>query len=231
MSAQTSSLVLLLALSATLFAILAVEARELVRSTYWYVAHSCCLILTYITYGVVTGNSYLYIWAGLCVVNTWILPFLQGGLRYTARRVPQEERLSHAASLIFAVVVMLSLGTVAWLSSFSLVVAGSPLDNLDRTVSLNLVCSLLLFVYGIIVLLTHRHLFKLALGLLIMTSGAHLTLVQMAPGFFSMVEIEILTKVMGTVFAMLYAARLLAEHFGSADAARLVEPDRVSVVL
>ena len=51
-----------------------------------------------------------------------------------------------------------------------------------------------------------------------MTSGAHLTLVQMAPAFFSMVEIEILTKVMGTVFAMLYAARLLAERFQTADA-------------
>ena len=227
MNVEASSLVLILAVSATLFAVLAVEARALVQSTYWYVAHSCCLILTYVTYGVVTGNSYLYIWAGLCVVNTWILPFLQGGLRYTARRVPGEQRLSHAASLIFAVV---AIGAVGWFSGFSLTVTGSPLDNLDRTVSLNLVCSLLLFTYGIIVLLTHRHLFKLALGLLIMTSGAHLTLVQMAPSFFSMVEIEILTKVMGTVFAMLYAARLLAERFQTADAARLVESDRVSMV-
>ncbi len=231
MNAEVSSLVLVLALSATLFAILAVEARDLVRSTYWYVAHSCCLILTYVTYGVVTGNSDLYIWAGLCVVNTWILPFLQGGLRYTARRVAGEERLSHASTIIFAVVAAAALVAVGWFSSFSLTVAGSPLDNLDRTVSVNLVCSLLLFAYGIIVLLTHRHLFKLALGLLVMTSGAHLTLVQMAPSFFSMVEIEILTKVMGTVFAMLYAARLLAERFQTADAARLVESDRVSMVL
>jgi len=230
MNAQTSSIVLGLALSATFFAILAVETRAFVRSTYWYVVHSCCLILTYITYGVATGNTYLYIWAGLCVVNTWILPFLQGGLRYTAKRVQQEERPSHAASLIFAVVGVASLAIVAWFSSLSLTVPGSPLDHLEQTVSLNLVCSLLLFVYGIIVLLTHRHLFKLALGLLIMTSGAHLTLVQMAPSFFSMVEIEILTKVMGTVFAMLYAARLLAERFQSADAARLVESDRVSMV-
>ncbi len=230
MNAGTASLVLILGLSATGFAILSVEARTLVRSTYWYIAHSCCLILTYVTYGVATGNSYLYIWAGLCVVNTWILPFLQGGLRYTARRVPREERLSHAATLIFAAVAVVAVAAVAWVSSFSLTVTGSPLDNLDRTVSVNLVCSLLLFTYGIIVLLTHRHLFKLALGLLIMTSGAHLTLVQMAPSFFSMVEIEILTKVMGTVFAMLYAARLLAERFQTADAARLVESDRVSVV-
>ncbi len=231
MNAQVSSVVLLLAICATFFAILAVEEKRLVRSTYWYVAHSCCLILTYVTYGIATGNTYLYIWAGLCVVNTWILPFLQGGLRYTARRIQQEERRSHAATVIFAVVAVASLAAAAWFSSLSLTVAGSPLENLDRTVSLNLVCSLLLFVYGIIVLLTHRHLFKLALGLLVMTSGAHLTLVQMAPSFFSMVEIEILTKVMGTVFAMLYAARLLAERFQSADAARLVESDRVSMVL
>jgi hydrogenase-4 membrane subunit HyfE len=231
MNIEALSLVLILTLSATFFAILAVEARSLVQSTYWYVAHSCCLILTYVTYGVTTGNSYLYIWAGLCVVNTWILPFLQGGLRYTAKRIHQEERLTHAASLIFAIVAIVSVGVILWRSSLSLAVAGSPLDNLDRTVSINLVCSLLLFVYGTIVLLTHRHLFKLALGLLIMTSGAHLTLVQMAPSFFSMVEIEILTKVMGTVFAMLYAARLLFERFQTADAARLVESDRVSVVL
>ncbi len=76
-------------------------------------------------------------------------------------------------------------------------------------------------------LVTHRHLFKLALGLLIMTAGAHLTLVQMAPSMFSMVEIEILTKVIGTVFAMLYAARLLAERFHSSDAAELVASDRI----
>jgi hydrogenase-4 membrane subunit HyfE len=230
MNGDVSLLVLVLALTATVFAVLAVETRSLVRSTYWYVAHSCCLVLTYVTYGVATGNSYLYVWAGLCVVNTWILPFLQGGLRYTAKRVQWEERPSHAATAILLVVAVATFAAVAWVSSLSLTVAGSPLDNLGRTVSLNLVCSLLLFVYGIIVLLTHRHLFKLALGLLIMTSGAHLTLVQMAPGLFSMVEIEILTKVMGTVFAMLYAARLLAERFQSADAARLVESDRLSVV-
>ncbi len=81
---------------------------------------------------------------------------------------------------------------------------------------------MLLFVYGIIVLLTQRHLFKLAIGLLVMTAGAHLTLVQMAPGFFTMVEIEVLTKVMGTVFAMLYAARLLAERYLTADTALLL---------
>jgi hypothetical protein len=37
-----------------------------------------------------------------------------------------------------------------------------------------------------------------------------------------MVEIEILTKVIATVFAMLYAARQLSERFQTADAARLL---------
>jgi hypothetical protein len=37
-----------------------------------------------------------------------------------------------------------------------------------------------------------------------------------------MVEIEVLTKVMGTVFAMLYAARLLAERFLTADTSLLL---------
>jgi hypothetical protein len=44
-----------------------------------------------------------------------------------------------------------------------------------------------------------------------------------------MVEIEVLTKVMGTVFAMLYAARLLAERFLTADTALLLAgPDETA---
>jgi hydrogenase-4 membrane subunit HyfE len=121
-----------------------------------------------------------------------------------------------------AIAAVVAIGS---LSSFSLMVATSPIENLDRTVSVNLLVALLLFVYGLIVLLTHRHLYKLALGLLIMTAGAHLTMVQMAPSFFTMVEIEILTKVIGTVFAMLYAARLLAERFHTADAALLLSAE------
>ena len=226
MSAEGSLVVFVLTLAATTLALVAVETRSLVRSTYWYVAHSCCLILIYIAYAVFAHNQYLYYWAELCVLNTWILPFLQGGLRYTAKRVPEERRPSHVGAVVFGSVALASVFAVGSLSSFSLVTSGSPIDNLDRTVSLNLLSGLLLFVYGVIVLVTHRHLFKLALGLLIMTSGAHLTLVQMAPNMFSMVEIEILTKVIGTVFAMLYAARLLAQRFHSSDAAELVEADR-----
>jgi hydrogenase-4 membrane subunit HyfE len=106
-----------------------------------------------------------------------------------------------------------------------LVVSGNPLDSLDQGISLNLVAALILFGYGIIVLVTRRHLFKMAIGLLVMTAGAHLTLVQMAPQFFSMVEIEILTKVMGTVFAMLYAVRLLAERYHTTDAGELLHSE------
>jgi hydrogenase-4 membrane subunit HyfE len=222
MSTEGALLVLVLTLSATFFAVLAVQTRSLVQSTYWYVAHSCCLILIYVGYAVFAHNPFLFIWAGLCVVNTWILPFLQGGLKYTARRIPAEGSGSHVSTVAFAVIAVAGVAAVGLMSSFSLTVAASPIENLDQTVALNLFTALLLFVYGIIVLVTHRHLFKLALGLLIMTAGAHLTLIQMAPGFFTMVEIEILTKVMGTVFAMLYAARLLAERFGSADAAELL---------
>jgi hydrogenase-4 membrane subunit HyfE len=222
MNLEGSFLVLVLTLAATFFAILAVQAKALVHSTYWYVVHACCLILIYVTYALFAQNAYLFIWAGLCVVNTWILPFLQGGLKYTAKRIPEEKAISSQATVIFAVVTAASVAAVAFFSSFSLAVASSPIDALGETVCLNLFTALMLFVYGIIVLLTHRHLFKLAIGLLIMTSGAHLTLVQMAPSFFTMVEIEILTKVMGTVFAMLYAARLLAEKYQSADAAELL---------
>lgn len=225
MSAAGFAAVFVLTLGALAFAILAVEARSLVRSTFLYVAHSCCLILIYITYAFFTGNNYLYIWAGLCVVNTWILPFLAGGLRFTAGRISGEVKVPRSTTFIFAGAALLAVSTVLSFSSLSLVVETNPIDNLEKTVSLNLLAALLLFVYGIIVMLTHRHLFKLTLGLLIMTAGAHLTLVQMAPKFFTMVEIEVLTKVIGTVFAMLYAARLLSERYGSADAAELLKPE------
>jgi len=222
MSPAGFALVFALTVGAFAFAILAVEARSLVRSTYLYVAHSSFLVLIYVTYAIFTGNKYLFVWAGLCVVNTWILPFIVGGLKSTASRIPGEIRVPRSTTFLFAGAAVLAIATVAALSSFSLVVATSPIDNLDKTVSVNLLAALLLFVYGIIVVLTHSHLFKLALGLLIMTAGAHLTLIQMAPKLFTMVEIEVLTKVMGTVFAMLYAARLLSERFQSADASELL---------
>ncbi len=229
MTAEGALLVFVLSLSAIVFAVFAIETRALVKSTYWYVAHSCCLILIYVTYAIYVNNPYLFIWAGLCGVNTWILPFLYGGLRYTAKRIPADTRATRLPTVIFGITATAALGAIGSVSRLTLVTAGSPLDNLDREVSLNLAAGLLLFVYGIIVLLTQRHLFKLAVGLLVMTAGAHLTLVQMAPGFFSMVEIEVLTKVMGTVFAMLYAARLLAERFLTADAALLLaEPGDTS---
>ncbi|HEX7486111.1 MAG TPA: hypothetical protein VF332_08165 [Vicinamibacterales bacterium] len=222
MTAEGALLVFVLSLSAIVFAVFAIETRALVKSTYWYVAHSCCLILIYVTYAIYANNPYLFIWAGLCGVNTWILPFLVGGLRYTAKRIPSDDRATRLPTAIFAVTVVAATIAVRSYSRLTLVPPGSPLEHLDQEVSVNLLAGLLLFAYGIIVLLTQRHLFKLAIGLLVMTAGAHLTLVQMAPGFFTMVEIEVLTKVMGTVFAMLYAARLLAERFLTADASLLL---------
>jgi len=229
MTAEGALLVLVLSFLAIVFAVFAIESRALVKATYWFVAHSCCLILIYVTYAIYVNNPYLFIWAGLCGVNTWILPFLYGGLRYTAKRIPADTRATWLPTALFGVTAVVALAAIGASTRLTLVPAGSPLEHLDREVSLNLVAGLLLFVYGIIVLLTQRHLFKLAVGLLVMTAGAHLTLVQMAPGFFTMVEIEVLTKVMGTVFAMLYAARLLAERFQTADAALLLaEPPDTS---
>ncbi len=222
MSFLPSLLVFVLALLAIVFALFSVEARDLVRSMYWYIAHSCCLILIYVTFAVAVENPYLLVWAGLCVVNTWILPFLKGGLKYTAKRIPAETASSRLGSLLLLVVTVGALSVIGFFSNLRLVVSGNPIDRLDQGISLNLLAGLILFAYGIIVLTTRRHLFKMAIGLLVMTAGAHLTLVQMAPRFFSMVEIEILTKVMGTVFAMLYAVRLLAERYHTTDAGELL---------
>ena len=92
MSPAGFALVFALTLGAFVFAVLAVEARSLVRSTYLYVAHSCFLILIYLTLRRLHGNNYLFVWAGLCVVNTWILPFLVGGLKFTAARISGDPR-------------------------------------------------------------------------------------------------------------------------------------------
>ena len=48
MTAEGALLVFVLSLSAIVFAVFAVETRALVKSTYWYVAHSCCLIFIYV---------------------------------------------------------------------------------------------------------------------------------------------------------------------------------------
>jgi len=220
-----SFLVLILALLSIVFALFSVEARALVRSMYWYIAHSCCLILIYVTYSIAVDNPYLLVWAGLCIVNTWVLPFLKGGLKYTAKRIPAETTSPRLGRLLLVVVVVASVVAIGTFSRFRLVVSGSPIDSLGEAFSLNLLAALILFSYGIIVLLTRRHLFKMAIGLLVMTAGAHLTLVQTAPRFFSMFEIEILTKVMGTVFAMLYAVRVLADRYHTTDAGELLRTE------
>ncbi|HSK10265.1 MAG TPA: hypothetical protein VK911_11875, partial [Vicinamibacterales bacterium] len=161
MTAEGELLVFVLSLSAIVFAVFAVQTRALVKSTYWYVAHSCCLIFIYVGYGIYAQNPYLFIWAGLCGVNTWILPFLVGGLRYTAKRIPNDDRATRLPTVIFAVTAVAAVLAVTSYSRLTLVPAGSPIDNLDTEVSLNLLAGVLLFAYGIIVLLTQRHLFKL----------------------------------------------------------------------
>jgi len=224
MNFQGALTISILTLAAIVFAVFAVEARSLVRSMYWYIVHSCCLIVIYCVYAVVVDNPYLFIWAGLCVVNTWILPFLKGGLKYTAKRIPPEKASLPLGRWVLITVAICSAISIGALSRFQLVVRGNPIEQLSGFVSVNLFGAVMLFAYGIIVLVTRRHLFKLAIGLLVMTAGAHLTLVQVAPHFFTMVEIEILTKVMGTVFAMLYAVRLLAERYQTTDAEELLRP-------
>jgi len=58
-SAEGSMVVFALTLATAAFAVVSVETRSLVRSTYWYVAHSCCLILLYVAYAVFAHNQYL----------------------------------------------------------------------------------------------------------------------------------------------------------------------------
>ena len=186
------------------------------RSTYWYVAHSCCLILIYVTYAIFANNPYLFIWAGLCV-REHLDPPVPGGraavhrqadpggapavprrhdVDLRVRRAGRGRRRRRAAR------------ASAWSSR------AAPSTTSTRTVSLNLLA-------GAAALRLRHH--RAADPPPPLQAGARPAghdrraptsrSSRWRPSFFTMVEIEILTKVMGTVFAMLYAARLLAERF------------------
>ena len=42
-------------------------------------------------------------------MNTWILPFLVGGLRYTAKRIPRDDRATELPTAIFAVTAVVAV--------------------------------------------------------------------------------------------------------------------------
>ena len=224
MTLEASFLVLALTILIQLFFALAVLSRSLTRATHFFAIQAGCLVAVFVTYALATGNHYLYIWAGIAAILAgWGLPYWPGGLLYSAKRMPQEERVSPIGTIIYLVLLVLGVLIVGSYTHFSLVIAQNPLEHLGQALSVNLVAALSLFLYGLIALLSQRHPFKMVLGLMMMTEGAHLTLVHLTPDLLEVVKIGILTQVIPSIFMVLYVNRLIAEKLRVTDTARLSE--------
>lgn len=221
MTLEGAFFVLLLTALIQLFFGLALESRSLVRASYLFAVQAALLVLVFMVYAVVLNNPYLYIWAAVVgVLNVGLLPFLPGGLLYSAERMPPEERVSPVGTIAYVVLLVVGLLIVGSFTRLEMVVA-DPTRDLRQHVSVNLVAALSLFGYGVIVLLSHRHPFKMVIGLMMMTEAAHLTLVSLAPAQLEVVKIGILTQVVPSIFAVLYVNRLIAERLKVTDTAKL----------
>lgn len=217
MNLEGSYLVLGLTVLIQVFFGLALETRSLVRSTVYFAIQAWLLVLTYIVYAVYVPNPHLFIWAGVCAVLTGLLlPFFRGGLLYSARHMPADSSSSPVGTIVYVVLAVLALLIIG--SRAPLTLAGSALGP---GVSVNLLGALLLFVYGAVALLSHRHPFKMVLGLMMMTEGAHLALVQLTPGQLEVVKIGVLTQVIPSIFMVLYVNRLIAEKLKVTDTVQL----------
>jgi len=224
-NAQGSYIVLALTIGIQILFGLALASRSLGRATGLFVAQAVLLVLTFVTYAHYVGNAWLLLWAAVAaLLSVWFLPFFRGGLLYSARRMPPEDRTSLAGTAIYVVVAVLLVLLVGAHVPFRLVVEGRPLESLGSAVSVVLAGAALLFLYGVIAILTHRHAFKMVLGLMMMTEGAHLTLVHLAPTQLEVMKIGILTQVIPSIFMVLFVNRLVAAgKLAVTDTARLSE--------
>jgi hydrogenase-4 membrane subunit HyfE len=223
MTQDGSLLILLLTILIQIFFGLALESRSLVRASWCFAIQAVFLVLVFITYGAYVANPWLFVWAAAAaVLSVFLLPFLPGGLLYSARRMPEEARVSPVGTILYVVLALLGILVLGSYTSFALEV-DNPMVGLRHQVSINLVAALSLFGYGVIALLTHRHPFKMVLGLMMMTEGAHLTLVHLVPDLADVVKIGVLTQVIPSIFTVLYVNRLIAERLKVTDTAQLSE--------
>lgn len=224
MSFGASHIVFLLTVAVLALSMIAIVARSFEGASYCMVGVASCLTLVYITYAIAIDNPYLYIWAAIyAVTRIWFLPFFKGGLLYTARRMPPEtsSKAPVWGTIIFASVALGIMLVLSVESGFSLVVSAQPLDQLGETISLNLLLAAFLILYGITVLLTHRHPFRMVLGILLMEAGIHLSLVHLVPKLLAMVQVGIFSNFVGSIFLVLYINRLIVQKLKVTDTAQL----------
>ena len=122
--------------------------------------------------------------------------------------------------LLVTAVLLLIVGLK---SSFGLVPGPRPISQLGVKVSLNLIGAVLLTLYGVIALMTHRHPFKMVLGVMFMEMGIQMILVNLVPGLLAMVQIGILSNFVGSIFVILYVNRLIVERLKVTDTTELSE--------
>lgn len=221
MNADSSLLVLLLTVVIQFILGVALESRSLTRASHLVALQGGLLALVYVVYGVNIHNPYLFVWAGVVfVLLALALPYLPGGLLFSAHHMPEVARVSPMGTLLYGVFVALAVPIVGSWTDLTLVIS-NPLVGNAPTVSLQFVVSLCLCVYGLIVLLTHRHPFKMVIGLMMMMEGSHLILVQLAPQLPGVVKIGILTQTVPSIFMVLWVNRLIAERIAVTDTASL----------
>jgi hydrogenase-4 membrane subunit HyfE len=224
MTFESSLLVFVLSLLMQVFYMLAVESRSLVRSTYMFALQATCMLFVFVTYALTANNSWLLVWAALHgFLSMYLLPFFAGGLLYTAERMPAERAPSPVGTALYLVLATLIALVVGTYRDVVVVTGLTPLDELGRSVGLNLLTAGMLFVYGAVSILTHRHPFKVVLGVLMMTSGVDLALLHVAPGHLTVAKIGMLTTVIPSVFMILYVNRLVVRKLKVTDTALLAE--------
>ena len=218
--------VLILTVAIIALSIVAMLSASLARASYCMVGLASCLTLVFVVYGVAVGNAYLFMWAGIYGVSrVWLVPFFKGGLLYTAHKMSQEDvpRPSIWGTMIFAAVVLVVLLVIGAGPRFSLVLSSRPLDRLGEAVSINALLAVFMIVYGVTVLITHRHPFKMVLGVLFMEAGILLLLVHMVPLLLAVGQVGFLFKFVGSIFMILWINRLVVQQLKITDTAQLSE--------
>jgi len=216
--------VLILTVAIIALSMIAMLSASLARASYCMVGLASCLTLVFVVYGVAVGNAYLFMWAGIYGVSrVWLVPFFKGGLLYTARQMSSGHvpRVSTWGTAFFIVVGMVVLLVIGAGPRFSLVLSSRPLDRLGEAVSINALLAVFMIVYGVTVLITHRHPFKMVLGVLFMEAGILLSLVHMVPLLLAVGQVGFLFKFAGSIFVILWINRLVVAQLKITDTAQL----------
>jgi hypothetical protein len=216
--------VLILTVAVIALSVIAMLSASFARASYCMVGLASCLTLAFVAYGIAVNNPYLFMWAAIYAVSrVWLVPFFKGGLLYTARKMSSEHvpRVSTRGTTFFVGIALVVLSVIGTGPGFSLVLSSSPLDHLGEAVSINALLAVFMIVYGVTVLITHRHPFKMVLGVLFMEAGILLSLVHMVPRLLAVGQVGFLFKFAGSIFVILWINRLVVAQLKITDTAQL----------